>query len=173
LASERPEILTTLSALIETCFPQDDSSPTADDLGILDYFQRNVLEPKDDPRHSFAQPPFNDKAPRELGWQSEISQAEYFVTTLQEIETWSQRAHGAGLAELGIEERQAVVSALFDGAILDGINPPASVFLSLLTEGIVAATLRDPHFGGNREGRGWSWLGIEPRRSSARMRVRL
>jgi gluconate 2-dehydrogenase gamma chain len=162
----------TLTSLIADVFPPDAHSPSAEDLGIIDYFPRTFLRDKGDDRQWYRSGPFAERATPELGWQAARSPAEYFIDTLHAIDAACEARRGVCFAALSPEARAQVIEQLDRNTLLEDAHPPTSVFLRMLCNGIQESILRDPIFGGNRDYRGWEWLHVESNRSPLKMRVR-
>jgi gluconate 2-dehydrogenase gamma chain len=162
----------TLTALIECFLPTDGESPSADDIGVLDYFRKTFLQDASDDRQWYRAEPFAHVAVRELGWQIARTPIRYFIDTLQEIDAACEAAYGCRFVGLDHERRVEVVAKLDSGAFLKTTYPASSAFIAMLSNGVQESILRDPIFGGNRGYSGWAWLHVELNISPLKMRLR-
>jgi gluconate 2-dehydrogenase gamma chain len=162
----------TLRALIECFFPADADSPSADDIGMSEYFWKTFLHEPDDDRQWYRRGPFAESAVRELGWQIDRAPSRYFVDTLNEVDAACERFYGDRFANLYVDVQMEVVRKLDTGDLLETTYPASGVFIAMLSNGIQESILRDPIFGGNRGYSGWRWLHVEPNKSPLKMRLR-
>lgn len=160
-----------LEALIGAFFPDDGTSPSARELGILGYFEKTVLDTSLNEEHWYRAAPFRPDSPAELGWQSAQTPAEYFLDTLRALETECERRFGARFGKLDAATQETVLRQLEAGSFLPDIRPPTGTFIRVLANSVQEAILRDPVFGGNRDYRGWQWLQLGLVPSAVKMRV--
>src|ERR1700683_4890329 len=62
-----------VAAAASRIFPSDDAGPGAKEAGVVIYIERHLAGPYGRDRYRYTQGPFDEKAPREFGYQGEAT----------------------------------------------------------------------------------------------------
>lgn len=117
-----PTQMRTLAAFIDRLIPRDELGPGAIEAGAQIYIDRVLAGPN-----------ANEKAS--------------FIQGLQAVDAYAQRVHGAALAELSVEKRDQVLTAMV-----------ADPFFNRARRLTIEGMFSDPYYGGNRNFAGWDLI---------------
>jgi gluconate 2-dehydrogenase gamma chain len=92
-----------VSAVVSRIFPADDSGPGAHEAGVTLYLDRQLAGPWGRDRHRYAQPPFDENAPAEFGYQGQATPREIYREGLKAL---------AGFQLLSAEQQDAALHNL-------------------------------------------------------------
>jgi gluconate 2-dehydrogenase gamma chain len=137
-----------ISAAVARIFPADDSSPGAHEAGVTLYIDRQLAGPWGRDRHRYTQPPFDNDAPPEFGYQAQATPREIYRAGLKAL---------TGFHLLPPERQDAALH-----------NIEATRFFSLLRRNTIEGLFCDPLHHGNANLTGWQLLGFPgPRMNNA------
>jgi len=137
-----------ISAAVSRIFPTDDSGSGAHEAGITLYIDRQLAGPYGHDRHRYTQPPFDDNAPAEFGYQGQATPRELYRAGLKTL---------TGFHSLSAQEQDAALH-----------NIETSRFFHLLRRNTIEGLFCDPLHGGNANLAGWRLLGFPgPRMNNA------
>ena len=140
-ASLSPAQRRTLEAFMDRLIPKDELGPGAVEAGAADYIDRVMGDYL-------------------------AAEKSSFVEALATIDAYASRAQGAPLAELSVEKRDEVLTAM-DNNTAEGFPNARNVFnrvRRLTLEGMFS----DPYYGGNKNFAGWDLIRYPgPRRAVA------
>jgi gluconate 2-dehydrogenase gamma chain len=151
-----------LAAAADRIFPADDDSPAASELGAVRFIDRQLAGGWGAGAMQYRHGPFRRWAGGGDGWQSPLTPAEAYRHGLAALDRGARARHGSGFAELGPADQDPLLVACERGGLEDefGVELAPREFLELLRANVVEGLFSDPRYGGNLEGRGWSWLGF-------------
>jgi gluconate 2-dehydrogenase gamma chain len=135
-----------VSAAVSRIFPSDDSGPGAREAAVAIYIDRQLAGPWGRDRYRYSQPPFDDNAPPELGYQSQASPRQLYREGLKSLK---------GFSSLSPQEQDAALHRI-----------EASPFFSLLRQNTIEGMFCDPIHGGNAGMVGWQLIGFPGPRMS-------
>jgi len=127
-------------------FPSDDSGPGAQEAGVVIYIDHQLAGPYGRDRHRYIQPPFDEGAPPELGYQGEATPREIYKEGMKTI---------VGLRRLSSQEQDRKLHEIEN-----------TVFFSLLRTHVIEGMFCDPMHGGNVDLVGWQMIGFPGPRMS-------
>lgn len=161
----RPDALLTLSAAeaefltaaVDTLIPADALTPTASDLGVVVFIDRQLAGAWGGGARLYRSGPFQKGKP-EHGYQLPLTPREYFAAGIAAVDHWAQATLGRRLALLPPAQREAAFHRLERGEADLGDLAPRDFFEALLAI-TVEGFLSDPIYGGNRGKAGWAMLG--------------
>jgi len=137
-----------ISAAVAHIFPSDDSGPGAHEAGVTFYIDRQLAGPYGRDRHRYTQPPFDDHAPAEFGYQGQPTPREIYRDGLAKLK---------GFHRLNREPQEAILHQI-----------EATRFFHLLRRNTIEGLFCDPLHGGNTNLAGWQLLGFPgPRMNNA------
>ena len=150
------------AAAADRIFPPEGESPSASDLGVLEYLDGQLSGPWGQGERLFRQEPFRVPPDEGHGWQSPMTPAEVYRHGLAAIDRLARDRHGAAFAELSGELQDEVLGGCEDGSLSGDFGPgfTAASFFALLRMNVTEGLFADPRYGGNRDGGGWRWLGF-------------
>src|SRR5215203_2754884 len=124
----------TVAALFDQMFPADENSPSASEIGAVAYLDRALVGPYED-----------DVEDYRLG--------------LAALDRAANTLHGANFADLSAEHQDEMVGKLERGELPDFRMPTQQHFFEKLHRHMREGLFADPAHGGNRQKRGWRFLG--------------
>ena len=124
-----------LDTLIPPGFPED--SPGATDARVIVFLDRVLQQP------AFAR------------------FVRFVKDGLDDLNTASQRLHSKSFAELGLEQREALLRQ-FQTNRVEGVRVPAATFFNVMNTFALEGFWGAPSHGGNFEQAAWRWAGIRP-----------
>jgi gluconate 2-dehydrogenase gamma chain len=156
-----------IAAVADRIFPADGGSPSATELGAVEFIDAQLAGPWGQGDRLYRQGPFFPSPDGGHGWQSPLSPAEAYRHGLLTLDLLAHFRHGAVFAELVPDVQDALLSLCERGETNAdfGENLGADEFFVLLRTNVVEALFADPRHGGNRDGRGWRWLGFPESRA--------
>lgn len=124
----------TAAAVFERFFPEEGTEPGAMQIGVLDYVDMALAG-------------------------AEKDKAEAYRVGLASLDLAARDRHGSPFADCGSENQDGLISALADGALPNFGTPPQQDFFRMLRAHLQEGLFADPAYGGNRDKRGWRFLG--------------
>lgn len=121
----------TLEAFVDRLAPKDDLGPGAVECGAANYIDQQLA-----------------------GYLA--AEKETLATGLAAVDAYARTVHGAPLAELGPEQRDAVLTALENGSAA-GV-PNARAFFNRVRRLTLEGMFGDPYYGGNTNFAGWDLI---------------
>jgi gluconate 2-dehydrogenase gamma chain len=126
-----PARLRTLEAFIDRLIPRDENGPGAVDAGAQNYIDRQLA-----------------------GYLS--SEKDLFIAGLEAVDAYARRAHGAPLADLSVEKRDELLTAI-DTNRAEGL-PAGRAFFNRARRLTLEGMFGDPYYGGNKNFAGWDLI---------------
>ena len=137
-----------IAAACARIFPSDESSPGAREAGVVIFIDRQLAGPWGRDRHRYTQPPFDENAPEEMGYQGKATPREIYRQGLKDL---------AGFTRLSAPDRDAKLKSIESG-----------LFFNLLRRNTIEGMFCDPLHGGNVDMVGWQLIGFPgPRMSNS------
>lgn len=136
-----------VAAATERIFPSDETSPGANEAGVVIYIDRQLAGPYGHDRYRYTQPPFESGAP-DLGYQGKDSPAEVYREALKNLKGFDRLEPSAQDEKLKEIE--------------------ATHFFMLLRRHTIEGMFCDPMHGGNVDMVGWQMVGFPGPRMSNR-----
>jgi gluconate 2-dehydrogenase gamma chain len=127
-------------------YPSDESGPGAKEAGVVIYIDRQLAGPYGRDRDRYTQPPFDENAPPELGYQGKATPREIYREGLKLI---------AGLNRLQPSEQDEKLRSI-----------EKTYFFTLLRAHTIEGMFCDPMHGGNVDMVGWQEIGFPGPRMS-------
>lgn len=122
----------TIDAVQNHLFPQDDTSPGAQQIGALSYLQTMLRAPDIDKSDK-------DFIPQGVNWLNDLS-----------IKT-----HSKSFIKLNTDQKESILRKVEQ-------SRAGERWLSLIMTYLIEALLADPVYAGNPGGIGWDWLNHQP-----------
>jgi gluconate 2-dehydrogenase gamma chain len=126
-----PAQMRILEAFIDRICPQDELGPSGVDMGAQIYIDRVLAGPNAGEKTSF-------------------------IEGLAAMDDYARRTHGAGMADLPADKRDAVLTAMDDGKAEGWAN--ARAFFNRARRLTLEGMFSDPYYGGNRNFAGWDLI---------------
>ena len=135
-AQQRPAALTPsqkriLEAFVDRLCPKDDLGPGAVECGAANYIDQQLA-----------------------GYLA--SEKDTIVAGLEAVDAYAASAHGASLASLPPDQRDAVLTAVENGSA--GSVPNARAFFTRVRRLTLEGMFGDPYYGGNTNFAGWDLI---------------
>jgi len=127
-------------------FPSDDSGPGAKEAGVVIFIDRQLAGPWGRDRYRYAQGPFDENAPRELGYQGKATPRETYREGLKALK---------GFDVLSPSEQDKKLSEI-----------ESTHLFALLRQNTIEGMFSDPVHGGNVDMVGWQLVGFPGPRMS-------
>jgi gluconate 2-dehydrogenase gamma chain len=129
-----------VAAAASRIFPSDESGPGANEAGVVIYIDRQLAGPWGRDRHRYTQPPFEEDAMAEFGYQGKATPREIYREALKGLDGFDS------------------VSASDQDKKLKQIEN--SRFFALLRLNTLEGMFSDPIHGGNADMVGWQLIGF-------------
>lgn len=129
-----------VAAAASRIIPSDDSGPGAQEAGVVIYIDRQLAGPYGRDRFRYTQPPFDENAPREFGYQGKATPAETYREGLKTLK---------GFDGLTPEEQDKRLQQIEN-----------THFFALLRQNTIEGMFCDPVHGGNVDMVGWQLVGF-------------
>jgi gluconate 2-dehydrogenase gamma chain len=126
-----PAQLRTLEAFIDPLIPRDENGPGAVDAGAQNYIERQLA-----------------------GYLS--AEKDTFIAGLEAVDAYARRTHGSPLADLSVEQRDEVLTAI-DTNRAEGL-PTGRAFFNRARRLTLEGMFGDPYYGGNKNFAGWDLI---------------
>jgi gluconate 2-dehydrogenase alpha chain len=124
----------TAAAIFERLFPADAHDPGASTIGVVPYLDRALAG----------------------AYRDQIATYHLGLAALDQI---ARQRYRAPFANCAIAQQDALLAELEQGALPDILVPPQREFFALLCAHLQEGLFADPAYGGNRDKRGWRFLG--------------
>ncbi|MDM0066952.1 gluconate 2-dehydrogenase subunit 3 family protein [Variovorax sp. J31P207] len=139
--------------------PKDALGPSAVEVGVPEYIDRQMGTPWAAGALWYMQGPFNADAPAELGFQSQLTPQQIYRLGIAAADGFVQKAQGKSFAQLAADKQDAALHAIESGqAVFETV--PAKLFFSMLLQNVREGFFADPVHGGNRGLAGWKLIGF-------------
>jgi gluconate 2-dehydrogenase gamma chain len=129
-----------IAAAASRIFPSDDSGPGAREAGVVIYIDRQLAGPWGRDLRRYTQPPFDEEAPPEMGYQGKANPQDIYRRALKDLK---------GFDHLAPLEQDAKLTQIED-----------SLFFQLLRRNTIEGMFCDPIHGGNADMVGWQLVGF-------------
>jgi gluconate 2-dehydrogenase gamma chain len=120
-----------LEAFIDRLCPRDELGPSGVEMGAQIYIDRVLAGPN-------------------------AAEKDAFTASLADMDAYARRIHGAGMADLPPDKRDAVLTAMDEGKA-DGW-PNARAFFNRARRLALEGMFSDPYYGGNKNFAGWDLI---------------
>ncbi len=127
-----PRLLRIIEAFVDRLIPSDENGPGARESGVPTYIDR-----------SFA----DALAPEKPA----------FAASLESVDTFARSRHGAPFAELTLDKRDDILTAM-EANEAKGFTPDSRTFFYRIRQLTLEGMFGDPFYGGNRNFAGWDLL---------------
>lgn len=157
----------TLAAAADRIFPAQDESPSASELGVVEYVDGQLAGAWGRGDRLYRDGPFPTPADRGHGWQSPLTPAEAYRHGLAALDALARDRGADSFADLPPAARDEMLASCEAGAVEADFGPAlgAAEFFELLRTNVLEGLFADPRYGGNRGGLGWRWLGFPEQRA--------
>ncbi|WP_263262948.1 gluconate 2-dehydrogenase subunit 3 family protein [Pseudomonas sp. RIT-PI-S] len=139
--------------------PEDDLGPSAADLGVPEFIDRQMETPYAEGALWYMHGPFLPDLGPELGYQQRFTPRDIYRLGIKGCDDWCLKTYGKRYPQLDPSLQVVVLKRLDENSVpMDGVGG-ALFFAQLLTntkEGFFA----DPQYGGNVGMAGWKMLGF-------------
>jgi gluconate 2-dehydrogenase gamma chain len=135
----RPEALL-IASVASRIIPSDDSGPGANEAGVVIYIDRQLAGPWGRDRHRYTQPPFDENAAPEFGYQGKASPREIYREALKDLAGFDH------LPPAGQDQKLKQVET--------------TRFFELIRRNTIEGMFCDPIHGGNADMLGWQMIGF-------------
>jgi hypothetical protein len=148
----------TLDVLIDLLWPADEASDAASSFGVADYIERHLAGPWGRGEDLYASGPHVVPNWPGLGWQSPLTPAQAVRELVDVVDASASLRWSKSFVGLDARDQSLIVKALEDGSFGPIADIPSPELFLLLRRLVLEGLLRDPVFGGNRDGSGLRWL---------------
>jgi gluconate 2-dehydrogenase gamma chain len=144
---------------IDRLIPPDENGPSATQANVHIFLDRQLAGPFGRGDHYYLGGPWAKGTP-EQGYQSRLTPAQLYRSTIPAIETYAKAQHaGKTFRELTAADQDAVLKALDSGsAQLDGAD--AATFFAMFLQNVLEGYFSDPIYGGNKDMAAWKMIGF-------------
>ena len=135
-----------VAAAASRIFPSDDAGPGAKEAGVVIYIDRQLAGPYGHDRYRYSQGPFDERAPREFGYQRQATPSETYREGLKSLQ---------GFDKLSAEDQDKKLQQI-----------EKTHFFEVLRQNTIEGMFSDPVHGGNIDMVGWQLVGFPGPRMS-------
>lgn len=154
-----PAETTLVSAMVDRLFPADALSPSASELGVVFFLDRQLAGSYGEGAKTYRSAPWADGTANQ-GWQLPLTPAEFYRQGLAEFAAAIEAATpGQAFESKPPAEQDRLLAALESGALALA-SLPGKVFFETLRTNVIEGLFSDPAYGGNRGMKGWSLIGF-------------
>lgn len=154
-----PAETTLVSAMVDRLFPADALSPSASELGVVFFLDRQLAGSYGEGAKTYRFGPWADGTANQ-GYQLALTPAELYREGLAELAAALGKATpGSTFESLSASEQDRVLSGLEAGTF-QLASVPGKVFFETLRTNVIEGLFSDPAYGGNRGMKGWSLIGF-------------
>ncbi|WPZ32216.1 gluconate 2-dehydrogenase subunit 3 family protein [Thalassobaculum sp. OXR-137] len=147
---------TFVTAAVDRLIPADDT-PSASELGVVDYIDAQLAGAYGRGDIYYLQPPFQAGLATQ-GYQAEAP-ALLYRQAIADIEAFLAAANNGPFADLDDDAQDDVLTRLSEGEIeLEHVH--AKTFFDTLWQNTLEGFFGDPVYGGNRDMQGWRMIGF-------------
>ncbi len=147
-----------VTAAADRLIPPDATGPGASEAGVPTFIDRQLAGPWGRGDHLYLGGPWPSGPPSQ-GYQSRLTPAEYYRTSIAAIDTHTSGQHGAVFSALDPGAQDAVLKQLEAGTLpMRGVAPKE--FFTMLLQNVNEGYFSDPIYGGNRDMGGWKMIGF-------------
>lgn len=129
-----------VAAAASRIFPSDESGPGANEAGVVIYIDRQLAGPWGRDRHRYTQPPFDEDAAPEFGYQGKASPREIYREAIKGL---------AGFDRLSTADQDQKLKEIEN-----------TRFFAFLRRNTIEGMFCDPIHGGNADMVGWQLIGF-------------
>jgi gluconate 2-dehydrogenase gamma chain len=129
-----------VAAAASRIFPSDEAGPGAQEAGVVVYIDRQLAGPWGRDRYRYTQGPFDEDAPKELGYQGKATPQQIYREMLKDLR---------GFDHLGPNEQDQKLKQI-----------ERTLFFLLLRKNTIEGMFCDPMHGGNIDMVGWQLIGF-------------
>ncbi|MDQ0271529.1 gluconate 2-dehydrogenase subunit 3 family protein [Cytobacillus purgationiresistens] len=153
-----PEIFAILVAATDRIFPEDETGPGANDLGVPFFIDHQLAGSWGNNTREYMQGPFFPGSNFQ-GYQSPLKRHEVFDAGLQAIQKYSNEKFDSNFAELEGEQQDEILTAFQkDEVKIHGVT--SKTFFNILRQATIEGVYADPAYGGNINMDGWKMKGF-------------
>ncbi|WP_276356766.1 gluconate 2-dehydrogenase subunit 3 family protein [Cohnella caldifontis] len=143
----------TVNAAVERIFPEDESGPGAQALGVAYFIDHQLAGEWGFNGREYMSPPFYHGETVQ-GYQGRLKRREIFTIAIQEMNNYSQAQFKKNFVDLAADQQDKVLEAFEkDQVQLTTISP--SGFFKMLRASTLEGAYSDPLYGGNLNMAGW------------------
>jgi gluconate 2-dehydrogenase gamma chain len=148
-----------LEPAIDRMIPPDENGPSATQANVHVFLDRQMTGPFGRGDHFYLGGPWPKGTP-EQGYQSRLTPAQFYRTTIPAIEAYAKGKYGGkSFKELSALDQDAVLKGLESGDItLEGADGKA--FFALFLQNVLEGYFSDPIYGGNKDMAAWKMIGF-------------
>jgi len=145
-------------ALVDHMWPKDQLSPSATEIGIATFIDRQLAGAFGQGDRLYSQGPFRKGKPQH-GYQLPLTPAEYFKAGVEAATAACVRRFHHGFDKLTAEEREQFLQDVAGGKVAEGSFDLAAWFNGLVYPLVERGAFADPIYGGNRDKAAWRMIG--------------
>ena len=147
-----------INAACARLIPADEYGPSALELGVPQYIDRQMGTPWADGAIWYMQGPFFEAAP-EFGYQSQLTPKQQYRLGIRAINQLCQQHLQQPFAALTPAQQDEVLKQVEKGSLTSTDLPLKTFFSGFLLKNVLEGYFGDPMYGGNRDMSAWKMIG--------------
>ncbi|WP_025885235.1 gluconate 2-dehydrogenase subunit 3 family protein [Asaia prunellae] len=151
-----PEEIRFLNAACDCIYPHDDLGPSATELGVPVFIDRQMNTPYGRGELWYMTGPFRE-GPANLGYQLPFAPRDLYRKGIAGADHYARSARGKVFADLDTHDQIEILTA-FEGGAVHFPDLNARLFFEQLRRNTLEGVFADPIYGGNRNMEGWALL---------------
>lgn len=148
-----------LKSATERLIPADENGPSARELGVPEFIDRQMEGEYGQGGFWYLQGPFNPDAAATLGYQLRFNPRDLYRVAIKDIDNWCGQNHGMPFAGLAPALQDKILAGLEKGTI-ELPHVRAGVFFAQFLGNTKEGYFADPMYGGNRGMAAWEMIGF-------------
>ncbi len=151
-------------AAVARLIPSDGEGPGAIEARVPVFIDRELAGDYGAASDWYMEGPHEADADPLRGWQTPLTPAQIYREAIPLVDQWCQDRHGAIFADLDVDLRDEVLTALQKGEA--GLAPELKDFFTILLANTKEGYFADPMYGGNHEMQSWVYVGFPGARAN-------
>ncbi len=147
-----------VEAALSSLIPADELGAGAREAGVAYFIDRELAGAYGAGARLYRQGPWAEGAP-EQGFQLPLTPSQVYRTAIAETDSHCRQRYGRAFEDLGVAEREEVLTGLESGSIALA-SVPSRLFFQMLWDNTREGFFADPMYGGNRDKAGWQLVGF-------------
>jgi gluconate 2-dehydrogenase gamma chain len=153
-----------VGAMADRVFPRDGDSPSATEIGFVDYLDGQLAGGWGAGERLYRQGPFAEPETSGHGYQLSLTPREVYRTVLPRIDAHARSTSGGtAFVDLAPADQDAILTTLEAGKVDLGLASgpngfTSASFFTMFLQNVNEGLFADPVYGGNRDMAGWTWV---------------
>jgi gluconate 2-dehydrogenase gamma chain len=146
-----------INAACARLIPADEHGPSAVELGVPQYIDRQMGTPWADGAIWYMQGPFFESTP-EFGYQSQLTPKQQYRLGIKAIDELCRQHQNNPFAALAAAQQDSVLQQIQKGSLTSAELSLTTFFSDFLLKNVMEGYFGDPMYGGNKDMAAWKMI---------------